>query len=79
MVAIPFATNQISDIANSGGQSYNALMEVLLDDSLRMPTADMAVYHGQTAVLAEHVGAGACDEQSAYAFTEANGRLREPG
>ncbi|MFC8569727.1 hypothetical protein ACFUIW_28630 [Streptomyces sp. NPDC057245] len=72
--AVPFATNQISDIANSGGQSYEALMTVLLDDTLRMPT-DRARWLGQTAVLASHVGAGACDEQSAYAFTEANKRL----
>lgn len=73
ITAVPFATNQISDIANSGGQSYDAL-RILLDDSLRAP-ADKVTWIGQTAVLAEHVGAGPCDDQSAYAFTEANMRL----
>ncbi|GHE93173.1 hypothetical protein [Streptomyces fumanus] len=74
MEAVPFASNQISDIANSGGQSYDAL-EVLFNEDIRVPTADMPTWLGQTAVLAAHAKAGACDDQSAYAFTEANMRL----
>ncbi|GAA2695646.1 hypothetical protein ACFY9G_35960 [Streptomyces anthocyanicus] len=69
--AIPYASNQIHDIAASGGMSFRN-MDHLFDESNIDEAAPMEMQIAQRAVLAEQIKTGACDEQGMYAFTEAN-------
>jgi hypothetical protein len=71
--AIPHAPNQIVDVANSGGQSYLIYRDHVSDYDL---SENEEVMIGQSAVLGAHFGTGTCNEQSAYAFSEANRTLR---
>ncbi|WP_331751187.1 hypothetical protein OG215_38320 (plasmid) [Streptomyces globisporus] len=71
--AIEFgASNQILDIASSGGQSLHMIQRVQ-DHSfaLPLPPGDGSLALGQRAAIAEHFKTGNCTEQSWFAATEA--------
>ncbi|MFJ5036236.1 hypothetical protein ACIQB5_51850, partial [Streptomyces sp. NPDC088560] len=65
------AANQIFDIARSGGQSVDSFRDYVCNKDLEKGhPPERKVYIGQIAAKAEHFGAGACSEQSAWVATD---------